>query len=373
VVVAYHIYVTHTQPFQPVYMILRTETPCKMYPLVARRRSGRCILRPCVHHQTADVDVHREWVRFSSTGSRALTQNPHETMHKLNTKQVITRPRTRLASLSLGNTGALSNNNSSLGSTLSVRSFSTTDGPFRHIKPRFVDRKRRYESVLVTASVKTLMQAAESCISDPLKKRSTGFWEILVKRSIASIPLMNQLELGLIGRALDVCEEYGPSHLPKLRKEFAREVAKHFRLGGKSEPSGHGVVLLVNLLAPVDAKATEQVISRMPLLMWDLSVRDLAYVVNKCVNHDISCDLQSTRRMAMKASALRERMSVDDLLTFLRAFVKWEFRDVDTFNLLALEVMSRNPGNEAVQKEIASSFQTLSIIPPQEVERLMSR
>jgi len=341
-------------------MLLGKETHSKLLLMVPRRGASSA-------GSAANVSRHLHTLTIGARTGTSLQKQPKII------PSFLSRSDTRfLPCLGFPNTNEHKSSCSVLGSALSMRTFSTTDGPFRHIKPRFVDRKRRYESVLVTASVKTLMQAAESCIIDPMKQRSTGFWEILVKRSIASIPLMNQLELGLIGRALDVGEEFGPKHLPRLREEFAKEVAKHFRLGGKSSPSGQGIVLLVNLLAPVDAKATLQVVSRMPLLMWDLSVRDLAFVVNKCVQHDISCDLQSTRRMAMKVSALRERMSTEDLLVFLRAFVKWGFRDVDTFNLVALEVMSRNLGDEAVQKEIASSFQTLSIIPPEEVERIMS-
>eukprot|EP00397_Hematodinium_sp_SG-2012_P064894 GEMP01092812.1.p1 GENE.GEMP01092812.1~~GEMP01092812.1.p1 ORF type:complete len:291 (+),score=54.53 GEMP01092812.1:45-875(+) len=251
----------------------------------------------------------------------------------------------------------------------SCRSFSTTDGPFKYLKPRFVDRKRRYEDVLITGSVKTLLRAVESCIADPSKQRSKAFWEILTKRCIKSVSLMNYLELGMIGRAFQVAEIQGPKYLKDLKTQFAQEVAKHIRLGGEGRVSGHGALLMVDLLAPVDAKATHEVVTNFPSLMWEMSVKDLAFVVETCAANNVAIDRQTVRRISMKVCAMRETLSIDELRSFVRAFVRWEYRDVRTFTPLALELVKRNPGDE-VADFVSQSFEALGIEPPAPMEKI---
>jgi len=96
--------------------------------------------------------------------------------------------------------------------------------------------------------------------------------------------------------------------------------------------------------------------------MWELSIEDIVYVVEKCASNNVAMDRRTMRRIAMKVCALRTTLSITQLHAFIRAFVRWDFRDVRTFTPLALELVKR--GDEASIPLVSESFEALCIEPP---------
>eukprot|EP00419_Tripos_fusus_P004365 CAMPEP_0172688144 /NCGR_PEP_ID=MMETSP1074-20121228/22218_1 /TAXON_ID=2916 /ORGANISM="Ceratium fusus, Strain PA161109" /LENGTH=320 /DNA_ID=CAMNT_0013507741 /DNA_START=36 /DNA_END=995 /DNA_ORIENTATION=- len=79
----------------------------------------------------------------------------------------------------------------------------STDGPFRYIKPKFVERKKHFNEVLIFGDRRKLLDTAQDVLNDRGREFPRAFWEILAKRCIQSLHLFNALELAIIARAFD--------------------------------------------------------------------------------------------------------------------------------------------------------------------------
>merc|ERR1719421_2597724 len=79
-----------------------------------------------------------------------------------------------------------------------------SDSPWRWIKPKFTDRKRHYNEVLVFADVRKLLETAQKAIATESGGFPKAFWQIFAKRCIRSMHLFKPLELALIARAFDI-------------------------------------------------------------------------------------------------------------------------------------------------------------------------
>jgi len=80
----------------------------------------------------------------------------------------------------------------------------STDGPFRHIKPKFVERKKHFNEVLILGDRRKLLDTAQDVLNDTGREFPRAFWEILAKRCIQILHLFDALELAIIARAFDI-------------------------------------------------------------------------------------------------------------------------------------------------------------------------
>jgi len=71
----------------------------------------------------------------------------------------------------------------------------STDGPFRHIKPKFVERKKHFNEVLILGDRRKLLDTAQDVLNDTGREFPRAFWEILAKRCIQILHLFDALEL----------------------------------------------------------------------------------------------------------------------------------------------------------------------------------
>eukprot|EP00931_Biecheleriopsis_adriatica_P122483 TRINITY_DN97473_c0_g1_i1.p1 TRINITY_DN97473_c0_g1~~TRINITY_DN97473_c0_g1_i1.p1 ORF type:complete len:314 (+),score=77.46 TRINITY_DN97473_c0_g1_i1:61-942(+) len=98
---------------------------------------------------------------------------------------------------------------------LGRRCFGSTEGPFLYLKGnKFKDRKKHFNEVLIMADRRKLLETAQDIIDDPHRKFPKAFWEILAKRCIQSMHLLEPLELSIVARAFDMHQR------PTLRRDL---------------------------------------------------------------------------------------------------------------------------------------------------------
>eukprot|EP00929_Paragymnodinium_shiwhaense_P086965 TRINITY_DN47314_c2_g2_i2.p1 TRINITY_DN47314_c2_g2~~TRINITY_DN47314_c2_g2_i2.p1 ORF type:complete len:349 (-),score=90.51 TRINITY_DN47314_c2_g2_i2:65-1066(-) len=98
------------------------------------------------------------------------------------------------------------------------RSFGTTDGPFKHIRPKFfkgkgLPRKKHYGQKLFAADRRKLLEEAQDLLREAGIERPRPFWEVYAKRSVESMHLLEPLEIAMVLRAFDV-------HDAKIKSKF---------------------------------------------------------------------------------------------------------------------------------------------------------
>lgn len=98
------------------------------------------------------------------------------------------------------------------------------------MKPKFVDRKKHFNEVLVMGDRRKLLETAQDMISEAGRVFPKPFLEVFSKRCIRSMHLFSACEMAIIARALDVhdvnvpgIDVYGPLATRVLKLTAPRE------------------------------------------------------------------------------------------------------------------------------------------------------
>jgi len=130
-----------------------------------------------------------------------------------------------------------------LQSPILCRCFGTTDGPWRHIKPKPLvkEKKKHYGEVLTMASVRKLVETAQDAVNAPSTVYPLAFWEVMAKRCIQSMHLLNPLELAIVARAFDT-----HSVELKSRLDVYGQIAKY--ASGMTNFPGVAILIFTDIL-----------------------------------------------------------------------------------------------------------------------------
>ncbi|CAE7453936.1 eryA [Symbiodinium natans] len=222
--------------------------------------------------------------------------------------------------------------------------FASTEGPFlyRFKAKRLTWKKRHYNEVLVMADRRKLMETLQEVIDSPDKEFPRPFWEVLSKRCIKSMHLLEPLELAILARAFDL-------HQPDLHKsmDIFQPLATQVRSSCSFVP-GMAVIALTQIL-PRRLRSTKEELAdlmrffsrRAADCMWeiplDFAVRLLQELSASGVNDAALC-----RRVSQKLQARLRQDALAGLPQNLlglpgraaAAMADQDFRDLELFRCL---------------------------------------
>ncbi|CAE7186698.1 eryA [Symbiodinium pilosum] len=219
------------------------------------------------------------------------------------------------------------------------RSFATTETPFlyRFKAKRLKWKKRHYNEVLIMADRRKLLETLQEVIDAPGKQFPKPFWEVLSKRCIKSMHLLEPLELAIVARAFDV-------HQPELRKDMDvfPSLAAQVR-DSRSFVPGMAIIALSEIF-PRRLRHKEEVAELMKLFarraancMWEIPVDAAVSLIEELAASGVK-DAALCRRVAKK---LQIRLTSDlwepnlGLLgQAAAALAAQDFRDVELFRSL---------------------------------------
>eukprot|EP00747_Dinoflagellata_sp_TGD_P185973 gnl/TRDRNA2_/TRDRNA2_42776_c0_seq1.p1 gnl/TRDRNA2_/TRDRNA2_42776_c0~~gnl/TRDRNA2_/TRDRNA2_42776_c0_seq1.p1 ORF type:complete len:312 (+),score=44.80 gnl/TRDRNA2_/TRDRNA2_42776_c0_seq1:32-937(+) len=255
-----------------------------------------------------------------------------------------------------------------VGVLTSPRAFSTTDGPFRHMRPKFVDRKKHYGQVLVMADRRKLLETAQDVLNEPAKKLPLSFWEVFSRRCIQSMHLFEPLELAIVARAFDV-------HNIKIRRlDIFGAAAGHAR-NFRSFP-GVAVVVLMDIFSRRLASSGPELefLGRKSAdSMWELSPRNAIFVLSTVTEAGVQ-DTALCSRVAAKANGQMELLVLEDLVRVTAALAGQGHRDLELLNRIAdrtTTLCGETASSAAAEaaKQIASGFEKLEVDVPEPLMR----
>lgn len=244
------------------------------------------------------------------------------------------------------------------------RSFGTTDGPFRYIKPRFVEKKKHWNELLILGDRRKLLETAQDVLNEPNTEFPLPFWEILAKRCIQSMHLFEPLELAIIARAFD-------SHDVKLRfdLDIYGAIAKQALAGNNCPglailvlsdvlPRRRGGFKVEELLKKLGGQATD--------VMWELSPAHAVRVLSALSSAGIKDPALSGRvaRKVVSHLAMSNDFSLKDLSKAASSFASQGHRDLDLFNSIAERVaalVEETGAGASAAREVRDSFAVLGI------------
>lgn len=253
----------------------------------------------------------------------------------------------------------------------------TTDSPFKHMRPKVVERKRHYNETLVMGDVRKLIETAQEVLSQQSKTFPRAFWEIFARRCIQSMHLFNPLELAIVARTFD-------AHDPQLRPWFDvyRPIAEQARGQARDQKGFPGLAILVfSEIFPkrldkgkIDVKSLLTMLGRQAAkVMWEFSpghaIRVLATLTETGIRDASIC-----ARVAKKIEAqlgVPGSLELDELASLAWALSKQDHRDLVFFANLAdyaasrcEEIVDSKRGVADAAKalgRILEAFQTLGI------------
>lgn len=248
------------------------------------------------------------------------------------------------------------------------RAFGTTDGPFRHIKPKFVERKKHYNELLIMGDRRKLLETAQDVLHEPQKQFPTAFWEVLAKRCIQSIHLFEPLELAIIVRAFD-------AHDVKLRGDL-----DIYGQVARCVPGGHGhsglaVIILADVLSrrlpthKMDLlKDVLKFLGRRAAdVMWELStphaIRFLEVLTSQRIRDPALCS-RVARKVLVQLSGANTSLELEDLCRAATAFAGQGHRDLGLCYGIAERVAflsAGSPEGALVAQQVLKSFTFLRI------------
>lgn len=259
---------------------------------------------------------------------------------------------------------------------LGTRGFGTTDGPFKHLKPKFTEHRAHYQDTLIFGDVRKLMRTSEEVLAaksvDQQTRFPQSFWEIFPKRAVKSMHLFSPGEMALLAKAFDT---------PACRGAQTRDVYEAMLLqisrrdegvgiptaALRSEPGGSpgawgGLPLAIlidvfsrwlgrqeNLgMAQSYCAVLEALGSKVLDAMWELKVVDLAQILSSLARMEVR-DTALCRRTAEKVRARMSELGLKELADVAAAMAGQNHRDVALFRSIArraAEVLRSHDGDE---------------------------
>eukprot|EP00434_Breviolum_minutum_P001499 symbB.v1.2.001322.t1/scaffold57.1/size370615/31 len=226
--------------------------------------------------------------------------------------------------------------------------YASTEGPFLRYKAKNITwKKRHYNEVLIMADRRKLLEALQDVIESPGRKYPRAFWEILSKRCLKSMHLLEPVELSIVARAFDI-------HQPKLRPELDiyRPMAVQV-LNSRSAVPGLAVIVLADIL-PRHLKTQDEsrdllsfLARRATDVMWEIPI-EYAELSKTGAQDAALC-----RRIAKK---LQVHLPDDDDVLPGRAasvFAAQDYRDLELFRRLSTVATSAVQGQTANANESA--------------------
>lgn len=247
----------------------------------------------------------------------------------------------------------------------------TTDGPFRHLKPRFTERKKHFNEVLVLADRVKLLETAQDVLNEPDRQFPRPFWEVMAKRCIQSMHLFQPLELAIITRMFDI-------HEPGLRTGL--DVYGHAATQAREANGIPGHALLVfsdifprRLKSPAKLRDLMEHLGREAAdALWELSAAHAVRVLG-AVGGAGARDPALCGRVAAKLWAqLQEEPSaldLEDIAGAAAAMAAQEHRDLPLLRELAersAQLCDGSPMGAEVARNVLGSLASLGVEPAPE-------
>mmetsp|Transcript_28468 Transcript_28468/g.78438 ORF Transcript_28468/g.78438 Transcript_28468/m.78438 type:complete len:306 (+) Transcript_28468:73-990(+) len=254
-----------------------------------------------------------------------------------------------------------------------------TDGPYRHLKPRFVERKKHFNEVLVTGDRRKLLETAQDVLNDRGLEFYRPFWEVFAKRCIRSMALFTPLEVAIVLRAFDV-----HSIQFKALDVYAAAVP-HIRAARKIP--GHAIVTFVDVLPRrwrVQKEELKELLvhlgCRAADVMWEIAPRHAARLLESLAAAGVRDAALSTRVARKLLLTIGDPGALDtqDLGVIAGALVGHAHRDLELLQGLARRVVEHcegHPSEEgiAVAIRILESFHALEVDDIPEELQAMAR
>lgn len=243
------------------------------------------------------------------------------------------------------------------------RCFGTTDGPFRHMKPNFVERKKHFNEVLVMADRRKLLETAQELLADDSgKKYPRGFWEVLSKRCIQSMHLFNPMETAILLRCLDVNNiQY------KHADAFAAAVP---RVMASSAIPGDAVVIFGDIFARrlrVSEAELRELLAhlgrRAANVLWEIPPQRAVGLLSAMTSAG-AMDSALASRVGRKVLAQlgAEHMTLVDVALAAEAMVGQGHRDLELLKGLAIRAADvSTPGAAACALRVLRSLEALEV------------
>lgn len=258
--------------------------------------------------------------------------------------------------------------------------WASTDGPFRALKPNFVDRKKHYNELLIFADRRKVMETAQEVLGAPGKEFPFAFWEVWAKRCNQSVHLLNPLELAMVARAFDM-------HNVKLRREL--DVYHRIATQARASSGFPAIAVLVMLdvlprrLKVVKAELEEllRLLSRRAVeVMWEFSALQALTVLEAItaagIRDEVLCGRVAAKLMAHLQGPPEAALRVEELARAAAAMAGQEHRDLGLLRCLAeraaalVDQEEPAPAGAAAAGGLLESFAALGIEgPPAALER----
>eukprot|EP00928_Gymnodinium_smaydae_P085972 TRINITY_DN6972_c0_g1_i1.p1 TRINITY_DN6972_c0_g1~~TRINITY_DN6972_c0_g1_i1.p1 ORF type:complete len:354 (+),score=72.18 TRINITY_DN6972_c0_g1_i1:128-1063(+) len=265
---------------------------------------------------------------------------------------------------------------------LQQRCFGTTDGPFRHLKPRFTERKKHYNEVLVMADRRKLLETAQDLLAEVPGEvpKPRAFWEVLSKRCVQSMHLLAPLEVAIVLRALD-------NHGIQLRGADVFAAAAPCVESAREVP-GHAVAVFADIFprrlhsaSPVELQRLLAHVGRCAAdALWELSPRHAADLLGSLTAAGVRDSALSARvarkvLFRLQAEAQGEAAPADpqdpdvepfgpeELAAVAETMVGQEHRDLPLLRALAQRIVEGPASAEtaACAARVLASFRALQV------------
>mmetsp|Transcript_16312 Transcript_16312/g.21948 ORF Transcript_16312/g.21948 Transcript_16312/m.21948 type:complete len:286 (+) Transcript_16312:89-946(+) len=241
-----------------------------------------------------------------------------------------------------------------------------TDGPFRHIKPSFVERKKHYNELLIFGDRRKLLETAQDVLSNPYQKLPRPFWEILAKRCIQSAHLLEPLELAIIARAFDMHDVDLGADL-----DIYESIAAQAKTRG--DLSGISIAVLADVLPRRLASGQADIKDLLGWLgrraadvMWELDAAQAVAVLTALTLGGVQ-DAVLCSRVARKVLLQLEGpgvLQLDELAQAAAAFAGQGHRDLHLFRSLTARtaaLATSAPAGASAAKRVLESLAVLGI------------
>lgn len=250
-----------------------------------------------------------------------------------------------------------------LGRTLApafCRTFATTDGPFlyRFKAKRLKWKKRHYNEVLVMADRRKLLETLQEVIDTPSKDFPKAFWEVLSKRCLKSLHLLEPTELAIVARAFDV-------HEPSLHRRLDVFQPLAAQVRSSTVVPGIAVLALSEILPRRLQGAKEEELAEIMRFfarcaadcMWEIPLESAVVLLKGLAASGVR-DAALCRRVSQKLQArLRHGSSLRAGLLgrAATAMADQDFRDLELFRCL-VDAAAR--GLEGQEEELRAEAET---------------
>jgi len=258
--------------------------------------------------------------------------------------------------------------------------FGSTEGPWLYRKPKEVfNRKKHFNEVLIMADRRKLLETLQDVLDKPQGNYPKAFWEILAKRCIKSIHLLNPLELSIAARAFDV-------HEPKIRRDLDIFPSLAAEVRNAQHVPGLALIILAEVL-PKRLKVSKEegaelmrhLARRAADVMWEIpaghAVRFVKALSDAGVREPALCGrVGSKLRMRLELeeqTPYSTELTAKDLGLAAAAFAAQGHRDLELFRCLARSAAVGLHGNpEGLEDAEQSAWQVLESLDTLGIEEL---